>query len=511
MNALLIAPIVFPLIMGLITLSLWQYRKLQERVNLIGSFCFLIIGVLLLNEVLSNGIMSFQAGSWEAPFGISIVVDTFSAIMVLITSVMAFAVSVYSISSMKRKEQKCDMTKKRLQFGYYPLLNFMYMGICGAFTTGDLFNMYVWFEVLLISSFILLTLEGTKLQLEGAFKYVTIMLISSAFFLTGVGLLYSMTGTLNMADLAVKVQLIENQTMVTAVAMFFILCFGLKAAVFPLFFWLPASYHTLPAGIAAIFAGLLTKVGVYSLIRVFTLIFITNVGYTHTLILWISGFTMVVGVLGAASQYDMRRILSFHCISQIGYMILGVALFTHSTNAASIFYIMHYVVVKGNLFLISGLVNNIKGSYEIRNMGSLVNDYPLLAVMFLIPALSLAGIPPLSGFWSKFFVVKAGLEIQEYVIVIVALFVGLLTLFSMIKIWNEAFWKEDPKKTNGKQVIHSIFSKDNVFMSVSIIMLIIITLSISFYPQPFYHIANRAATELMNPSIYINTVLGGAK
>lgn len=386
------------------------------------------------------------------------------------------------------------------------------MGINGAFLTGDLFNMYVWFEVMLISSFILLSIDGTKKALEGTFKYVTINLISSAFFLLGVGFLYGLTGTLNMADLAVRVTEIENQALVTLVAMFFLVSFGIKAAVFPLFFWLPASYHTPPISIAAIFAGMLTKVGVYSLIRVFTLIFIQDVGFTHTILLWIAGLTMFVGVIGAASQYDMRRILSFHIISQIGYMILGLALYTPLALAGGIFYIMHHIIVKGNLFLVAGLANRVKGSFEIRNIGELVNSYPFLGVLFLIPALSLAGIPPLSGFWAKFFVIKAGLEVQEYFVVFVALLVGLLTLFSMMKIWNEAFWKKDPGKAeNTDQVIPGLFNRHNIFMTIPIILLAMITLTIGFFPEPFFQIAERTANELMNPSIYINTVLGGTQ
>ncbi len=510
MNIILIAPILFPLFLGLLTLATWRKRRLQEMINLTGSFIFLAIGILLVREVLQNGILHTQAGNWPAPFGISIVADTFSSIMVLITCVMAFATSLYSLSSMKSKQRKLsDMRKKRRQFAYYPLLNIMYMGICGAFLTGDLFNMYVWFEVMLISSFMLLSIDGTKAQLEGTFKYVTINLISSAFFLTGIGFLYGLTGTLNMADLAVKVAEIENQSLVTLIAMFFLICFGIKAAVFPLFFWLPASYHTPPISIAAIFAGMLTKVGVYSLIRVFTLIFVNDVGYTHTILLWIAGLTMFVGVLGAASQYDMRRILSFHIISQIGYMVLGLALYTPLAVAGGIFYIMHHIIVKGNLFLVAGLINRLKGTFDIRKIGALVNVYPLLGVMFLIPALSLAGMPPLSGFWAKFFVIKGGLQVGEYFLVVVALVVGLLTLYSMMKIWNQAFWKKDPELVEDKsEVVPGLFSKQNVFMTIPIIFLALITITIGFYPEPFFLVAERAANELMNPSIYIETILG---
>lgn len=508
MNILLIAPIVYPLLLGILTLGVWHYRRLQMIINLIGSFGLMVIGLLLLQQVMNQGIQVSQIGNWAAPFGISIVADTFSAIMVSITGIMAFAIAIYSVSSVSPRFMNRDQELRRSQFAYYPLLNIMYMGINGAFITGDLFNMYVWFEVMLISSFVLLALGGDKNQIEGTFKYVTINLLSSAFFLIGVGLLYGITGTLNMADLAVKIHQVENQGIVTVVAMFFLISFGIKAAVFPLYFWLPASYHTPPISISAIFAGMLTKVGVYSLIRVFTLIFITDVGYTHTIILWISIFTMVTGVLGAASHYDSRRILSFHIISQIGYMTLGLALFTPLALAGAVFYIMHHIIVKANLFLISGIMNRVGGSFDIRRQGSLANTYPFLAVLFLIPALSLAGIPPLSGFWSKFFVVKAGLDISENFAVFVALVVGLLTLYSMTKIWNEAFWKNRPDNALPPLEV-GLFSRGNLYMTIPVIMLAAITLVIGFWPEPFFRLAEQASIELMNPSNYIEAVLGG--
>lgn len=511
MNALVIAPIVYPLLLGLITLSLWKYRRLQQIANLIGSAIFLVIGFMLIHTVLRDGMLVTQPGNWPAPFGISIVADTFSAVMVFVNTLMALAIAVYSVSSMQSDKVLCDMLHKREQFAYYPLLNIMYMGINGAFLTGDLFNMYVWFEVMLISSFILLSMDGTKLQLEGTFKYVTINLISSAFFLIGIGFVYGLTGTLNMADLAVKIKDVDNQAVVTVVSMFFIISFGIKAAVFPLFFWLPASYHTPPISVSAIFAGMLTKVGVYSMIRMFTLVFIGDVGYTHTLLLWIAGFTMVVGVLGAASQYDMRRILSLHIISQIGYMVLGLALYTPLAVGAALFYIVHNIFAKANLFLVSGLVKRIGGSYDVREVGGLVNSHPFLAVMFLVPAIGLAGIPPLSGFWGKFFIVKASLETHHYFIIFVALGVSMLTLFSMMKIWNEAFWKKDPDKQESNRLAAGVFSRKNIFMTIPIIFLALITVLIGFYPEPFYQIAYRAGEELMNPAIYIENVLGGVQ
>ncbi len=242
-----------------------------------------------------------------------------SAVMIVLTALIGLAIAIYSLASTGPDHEK---------FGYYPLMHLLLAGVAGAFLTGDIFNLYVWFEVMLVASFALLILGGEKAQMEGAIKYVTLNLLASVIFLTAIGLLYGMVGTLNMADIALRLREAEHQGMVEVLAVMFMLAFGIKAAAFPLFFWLPASYHTPPVAVSALFAGLLTKVGVYSLFRVFTLMFDETLDYTQDLLLWGAAFTMVTGVLGAAAQYEFRRILSFHIVSQIGYMILGLALYT---------------------------------------------------------------------------------------------------------------------------------------------------------------------------------------
>lgn len=501
MKLLIVLPIIIPPLFAIMMLFFWKNVQVHKVLNLIASIFSFAVTVILLYYVNNYGIISLQVGSWQAPFGISLVADLLSSIMVLITAIIGFTVSVYSIGS---------MDEKRERFLYYPLLQFLLMGINGAFLTGDVFNLYVWFEVMLISSFVLLALGGKREQLEGAIKYVTLNLLSSAIFLAAVGILYGIVGTLNMADLARKIPLIEQKELVTVVSFLFMVAFGIKAAVFPLFFWLPASYHTPPIAVSAIFAGLLTKVGVYALIRVFTLIFIQDTDFTHTVLLVIAGFTMFIGVMGAASQNDVRKILSFHIISQIGYMIMGLALFSPLAIAGAIFYIIHHIIVKTNLFLVSGVVEKMKGSYDLKKIGGLYKYYPLLGLLFLIPALSLAGIPPLSGFWAKFVVIKAGLEIEQALIVIVALVVGLLTLFSMTKIWNEAFWKDDPKGNENKtnDTFSAITLPKKVLMLSPIIILALITILIGFNAEPFFDIANNAASQLLNPNEYISKVLG---
>jgi Formate hydrogenlyase subunit 3/Multisubunit Na+/H+ antiporter, MnhD subunit len=343
------------------------------------------------------------------------------------------------------------MDPDREQFGYYAIFHILLMGVCGAFLTGDIFNLYVWFEVMLIASFVLMVLGGERAQLEGGIKYVTLNLMASALFLAAVGILYGVTGTLNMADLAHRLGRVSSPGLMTALALMFLVAFGIKAAVFPLFFWLPASYHTPPVAVSALFSGLLTKVGVYALIRVFTRLFVQDVGYTHTLILIIAGLTMVTGVLGAVAQMEVRRILSFHIISQIGYMVMGLGMLTPLALGGAIFYIIHHIIVKTNLFLISGMVLHLRGTHQLKNLGGLYRAHPGVSFLFLIPALSLAGLPPLSGFFAKLALVRAGLEAGQFAIVAVALGVSLLTLFSMMKIWNEAFWKpsgeDDPPPT----------------------------------------------------------------
>lgn len=501
MNLIIVLPIIIPLLFAIVMLFFWKNVKAHKVLNVIASLFSLAVSIILLTDVNSSGIISLQVGGWQAPFGISLVADLLASIMVLITAVIGLAASIYSLGSMDEQREK---------FLYYPLLQFLLMGINGAFLTGDIFNLYVWFEVMLISSFVLLALGGKREQLEGAIKYVTLNLLSSAIFLAAVGILYGIVGTLNMADLARKIPLVEQKELVTVVSFLFMIAFGIKAAVFPLFFWLPASYHTPPIAVSAIFAGLLTKVGVYALIRVFTLIFVQDTNFTHTVLLVIAGFTMLTGVLGAASQNDMRKILSFHIISQIGYMIMGLALFSPLAIAGAIFYIIHHIIVKTNLFLVSGVVDKMKGSFELKKIGGLYKYYPLLGLLFLIPALSLAGIPPLSGFWAKFVVIKAGLEIDQMFIVGVALFVGLLTLFSMTKIWNEAFWKDDPHGSENILVdsFSNVSISNKALMLSPIIILALITIIIGFNAEPFFNIANNTAAQLLNPNEYISKVLG---
>lgn len=501
MNALLVLPIAIPLVTATLALLFRSFASLQRWIGVIGMAVLLGAVVVLFRDVYVDGIQVLQLGNWAAPFGITLVADLLTMLMLGISAVMGLIIAVYSIY---------DIDKERERFGYYPLLHILLMGVNGSFITGDIFNLYVWFEVMLIASFILLALGNSKNQLQGALKYVFINLFSSLIFLFGVAMLYGMTGTLNMADLAVRLPMVENVGLVTTVAMIFMISFGIKAAVFPMFFWLPASYHTPPVAISAIFGGLLTKVGVYALIRVFTLLFTQDVGYTHTILLWVAGFTMVTGVLGAASHYEFRKILSFHIVSQIGYMIMGLAFNTALGLMGAIFYVLHNILAKTNLFLISGIAQRLTGTFELKQMGGLYKHYPFLAVLFLISAFALAGFPPLSGFWAKLSLVKAGLSLELYVITGTAILVGLLTLFSMTKIWMSAFWGTVPE-----QGVPDHFGKMPLFGAGKLYILVIpvmvvagLIILVGLHVQPLLEVCMAAAEQLLTPSIYIEAVLG---
>ena len=497
MNLLVALPILIPLTTAALSFAAWKSPRVQAALSVAGGAGLLASTVALVAAVHRDGILSLQAGGWPAPFGITLVADGLGALMALLAGIIGVAVLVSSID---------DVDRQRKAFGYHPLVHVLLAGVCGAFLTGDLFNLYVWFEVLLIASFVLLTLGGRREQVKGGLHYVALNLISSALFLAGAGILYGIAGTLNLADLSVRLPRADDPGLVTTAALLFFAAFGIKAAVFPVFFWLPASYHTPPAAVSALFAGLLTKVGVYALIRVFTLLFRQDVPFTHGLIVGVATATMVSGVLGAASQSHVRRILAFHIVSQIGYMLLGLGLFVPLALAGSVFYVAHHILVKTNLFLLGGVIGRLGGTEELARAGGLWARRPLLALLFLVPALSLAGIPPLSGFHAKLFLVRAGLEQGRWVVVAVALAVSLLTLYSMTKIWNEAFAKAQPGGIPPVPIARGALAL-RLAPSVALAAL---TLLVGLVPGLLFTLSQRAAEQLLDPRAYVAAVLGGA-
>jgi multicomponent Na+:H+ antiporter subunit D len=498
MSLLVALPILIPLTTAAASFAAWRRVRVQAWLSAAGAVALLASTIALVVAVRARGVVALQAGGWPAPYGITLVADGLGALMALLAAIVGLAIVVYSFD---------EIAVPSRALGYHPLVHALLAGVCGAFLTGDLFNLYVWFEVLLIASFVLLALGGRREQLEGGLHYVALNLVSSALFLAGAGILYGMAGTLNLADLSLKLAATGSPGMVTTAALLLLAAFGIKAAVFPLFFWLPASYHTPAVAVSALFAGLLTKVGVYALLRTFTLLFRQDVPFTHALVVLVAAATMVSGVLGAASQAHVRKILAFHIVSQIGYMLLGLGLFVPLALAGSVFYVAHHIVVKTNLFLVGGVVARLGGSEELARLGGLWARAPLLAVLFLVPALSLAGVPPLSGFHAKLLLVRAGLEEGRWIVVAVALAVSLLTLYSMSKLWNEAFAKPQPLAIPTAPITR----RSLALRLAPVGGLAALTLAIGLAPGLLLELSITAADQLLDPSAYVEAVLGGAR
>ena len=502
MTDLLALPVFLPLLTAALGVAVGSRTALRKAVAVGGAVALLAAAVALFVAVDRHGILATQMGAWPAPIGITLVADRLSALMVLIAGGVGLLITVAALGG---------IDPDREGYGFFPLLNVMLMGVCGAFLTGDLFNLYVWFEVMLMGSFVLLVLGGEPGQLQGGIKYVTLNLVSSAVFLAGVGILYGVAGTLNMADLAVKLDAASNPRLVTAVGLMFLVAFGVKAALFPLFFWLPASYHTPPAVVSAVFAGLLTKVGVYSLVRTFSLVFTGEPEFTHGLLVILSALTMLAGVLGAMAQTDLRRGLAFLHVGQVGYMTLALGFagltadpaLAAAALAAVVFYIPHHACAITNLFLVSGAAHRLRGTYDLRGLGSLYRTRPGLAVLFLVPALALAGVPPLSGFFAKLGVIKAGLGIGQYAAVAVALAAGFLTLYVVSRVWAEAFWKEAPEPAPQPQ------SRLPASLVGPMVVLAAATVTLGVFAGPVFDFAGRAAGQLLDRDAYTRAVLGG--
>ena len=495
----IILPVLVHMLTAIVAIFFWQKINIQRVISVVGSSAGLVLAWELFLKTSESGILTMQAGGWRAPFGITFVSDAFSSILVLLTGIVAFSVSLFSTAA---------VSTNRIKYGYFAIFHFLIMGLNGAFLTGDIFNLYVWFEIVIISSFVLMTLGGRKPQMEGAIKYVAMNMLASTIFLTAIGILYGMTGSLNMADLAGKVAQIENRGLVNVTALLFFLAFGIKSAVFPLYFWLPSSYHTPPSSIAALFGGLLTKVGIYAMFRIFTLIFVPD-HFMMNLFVIVAIMTLATGALGAMSKNSMRRMFSYLIVCHIGYFIVGLGLFTEIAIAGAIFYLIHDIVVKTNLFLVSGVIYKARGSTDLRRLGGFYKDYPKLSILFAIVLFSLAGIPPLSGFWPKINLFLAALTANSLILILTLIFASFITLYLIAKIWLEVFWKSLPKGDIEKGDEFEALPKEKKLMLIlPVVSLAAVSLFIGFGAEYVMQISQHIAKEMIDTQPYINAVLG---
>lgn len=487
-----VAPILLPLLTAILTLF-WGRPGLARRWLVTGSMAAQLgVAAWLVTETLSGRTLVVGVGAWPAQFGIVLVTDLLSAIMLTLSTLIALAAGLYGDAEMPVSGEHPLRA---------PLTQFLVMGIQLSFCTGDLFNLFVAFEVMLIASYALLTLEADDWDIKHAFPYVAINLFGSALFLCACGLSYLTFGTLNFAEIAVRAGAMGDDSRVPLLALLLIVVFGIKAGLFPLYYWLPNSYPTLPSPLAALFAGMLTKVGVYVLLRVFATVLPHDLNFAHALLAWLAGATMLLAVLGAISRNFIRGVLSFHILSQIGYMVLAIGFFTPLSLAACVLYVVHHIVVKASLFLIGGVAMRLNGTDHLDRMGNLWKQTPWLGVLFLFQALSLAGLPPLSGFWGKYLLVVVGVEQREYWLVGVSLLASVLTLFSMVKIWNGAFWAaSDAPVVTARRGWRR--------MTAVVAVLTCVSLTIGFGAEFFVRVARQAAEQALDQQGYAQAVLG---
>jgi multicomponent Na+:H+ antiporter subunit D len=495
-TALVALPVIVPLVGASLSVLTSPWRWAQRVISLLALTTNVVVGVLLLADVDGDEMLVMQAGGWKVPLGITLAVDRLSAVMLVVSSLMLVSVMVYAIGQGSEESRYAS---------FNPVYLVLAAGVSASFVTGDLFNLFVAFEMMLVASYVLLTLGGRPGQVRSGMSYVVISLVASTFFITALALIYAATGTVNMAELSQRIPELSDGVR-TGFSMLLILVFGIKAGLFPLFFWLPDSYPTAPGAITAVFAGLLTKVGVYAIIRTQTLLFPPD-AQQGSFLLVLAGFTMVVGVLGALAQDDLRRMLSFHIVSHIGYMIFGLALFTLAGIAGAVFYVVHHIVVKTALFLVAGLVERRAGSDRLSRIGGLVRSAPMIAVLFALPALSIAGLPPFSGFVGKFALVGSGIESDEWAIVAVSLLVSLLTMYVMVRIWSGVFWGE-PEDPAIAAWIESDESTVPRLMTGSASAVVALSVALMIFAGPLYDYSERTAGDLMTPERYVEAVIG---
>ncbi|AUS79335.1 Na+/H+ antiporter subunit D [Actinoalloteichus sp. AHMU CJ021] len=506
MTMLVALPILLPLLAAGLSLVLGRFATLQRLLGVVVFTANAVLAVVLLAEADKSGPVVLQLGGWDAPVGITLVADRLSALLMLISMVVMLAVLVYSIG-----QRITDYGRSTSSTAFHPMYLVLGAGVSMAYLTGDLFNLFVAFEIMLGASYVLITRRTTATRVRAGMTYTIVSLTSSLLFITMIALVYAATGTVNLADLSGKVEALPVGVQ-SAMALMMIVVFGIKSAMVPLHFWLPDSYPTAPAPVTAVFAGLLTKVGVYALIRTQTLVF--DHGESWTLLLWFSVITMIIGALGAIAQNDLNRLLSFLLVSHIGYMLFGLALYDVTGLAGAILYVVHHITVQATLFLVSGLLTRHTGTVALRGMGGLAKLYPAIALLFAIPALNLAGIPPFSGFVAKLALLEAGAEVgttMAYVATGAAVLTSFLTLYAMAKVWVFAFWGKskpphpDPDPTD--ELIIGTGSTSRTMVSATS-ALVVFGVLIAVFAGPLSEISTRAATDLLDGGPYRTAVLG---
>ncbi|MCP1143298.1 Na+/H+ antiporter subunit D [Lysinibacillus endophyticus] len=490
MNNLIVLPLIIPIITGIILVFLRSSIMLQRVISIITMITVSVISFLLLDIVQTEGIIRLDFSGWLPPFGILFVADSFALLLVLTASVVTTICLLYAFSTIGKDNEKMF---------FYPFVMFLIAGVNGSFLTGDIFNLFVCFEVMLLASYVLVAMGGKKVQLRESLKYVLINVVASWLFLVALAFLYGTVKTLNMAHIAERVAEAGQEPLLTTVAILFLLVFGLKAGLL-LFFWLPGSYSVPPAAVQALFSALLTKVGIYALIRTFTLMFPLNQEITHSLIGIMAGITIIAGCLGALSGRDVYTIGTYNVIIGVGFILIGLAAGTETAMTGAVYYLMHDMVSKALLFLIIGMMVYLTDETIIKNMSGLIRNYPLFGWIYFIVLLALTGIPPLSGFVGKILIGQGALEAESYILLAIGFASSIIVLYSLLRIFLASFFGETTISFEDRKRIPKGAYSSFILLAISIVFIGVGAESLAVYVKD-------AVNTLINPSVYIDAVL----
>ncbi len=513
---IIILPVALPLIGAAILLMLSSARDFHWLLAAVVIGAVLYCDVELLRRTLEVGPMSMTMGNWLPPFGISFTADAMSAVFALTAAAVVLIILLYIHT---------DMPTNGPRDGIYPLLLLLLAGVSGSFLTGDLFNLYVWFEVMLIASFGLMVIGGRRRQLDGTVKYGFINFLATTLFLLGLAFLYGLLGTLNMADIILSAPAADPAAM-ASVAALLLLAFGMKAAAFPVNAWLPASYHTPNAGISALLAGLLTKVGIYALLRTLVLLLPASRELLEPVLAAIAVLTLLIAPLGAIAETNLRRALGFLVIGGIGSITMGIALPDANGIAGSAAYVLHAMLTITGLYLAAGLIEKATGATDTRQMGGLYAANAPISIVFFILVLAVSGVPPFLGFWPKLLLLEAGLDGArladpgqgiDWVALALAgalLVNALLTLIAGTRLWGHVFWRagpEGPESEVPNTRLRTLDRRERGFGLGAVAIVTFAVLLLGFLPDPLLGLSRAAALDLLGPAGYIEaTGLGGA-
>lgn len=491
---LVVLPVVGPLIMSALCLMLRRQPGLQPWLAGFTMAVVFVGNIALTMRVMETGPVFMAMGRWLPPFGISFNADALSVFLALTASLVGLVCVLYSAKSV-------DGDGRR--YGFYPFLLMLIAGVSGAFLTADLFNLYVWFEVLLISSFGLMVLGNSHAQLDGGIKYAFLNLVATTLFLIGVGYTYGLYGTLNMADLSVQI-MADAAAPTGTLVMLFIFAFAMKAAAFPINFWLPASYHTPNIVTSAIFAGLLTKVGIYALLRVVVMLFPGSLDTFHDVLVWVAALTSLFGAAGALASTDIRKMMGFLVLSGIGAMFVGIAVASPEGLRGAVLYAVHSILVMTALYLATGVIGRMTGSFDLRSVGGIYRASPFFAALFLILVFAVSGLPPFSGFWPKVLLVRATMITGEGWLTLAYLLASFISMIAIGRVWLFAFWRDD---VAGQPAVVLALTKQEAgayLLPISVLVLAIIGLGV--IAEPGIQLASQAAVGLVDPRAYVGAI-----